>query len=523
MRKNSLLLTLCTITILLSACILTACSSKSDTDSPDRSVLPETLKELSFDKHLDISIGFWDIDAMAKASQPDDLTRYIEELFNITIHPVSVSWSNYKERYQILSATQSLPDLFATLTLSSNDTNDSAVFTDMIETGAIRPLPQDLSAFPLISQVLSSFSGTRYADGQFYAVPRTSFTDPVLSATDAAMLVRRDWMDNLGYKDPHSFEEFAQMAAAFANEDPDGNGMDDTLGYNVNSLNALGKWVMLGIAPDCNVYSWIEKDGRFVPSWTTGAFKDVVKDYRILYETGALDPDFFTKSPFTAVEDFAAGRLGALEYKSSPSALKGVKDKWDALNDRPFEECVDILPVFPAPDGVRYSNSSSVFWSESYLSAAVDDEKAKRILALLEFLLSDQGRELCRHDFNEKDNPSLALFYSLATWDNSWEDFEESEDNYLQYGEACVKLAHQSAAWYRDNTVQLTRPYDFLLSPKEPSGLFSTSQALDAFVNCIIGNDDPVEMWEQALFAMEEQGLEEYIDRQNEHYKRQAP
>ena len=26
---------------------------------------------------------------------------------------------------------------------------------------------------------------------------------------------------------------------------PDGNGIDDTLGYNVNSINALGKWVIL--------------------------------------------------------------------------------------------------------------------------------------------------------------------------------------------------------------------------------------------------------------------------------------
>ena len=70
------------------------------------------------------------------------MTRYIEELFNITLHPTSVTWSNYKERYQILSATDSLPDLFATLTLSSTDNNDSATFTDMIETGSIRALPK---------------------------------------------------------------------------------------------------------------------------------------------------------------------------------------------------------------------------------------------------------------------------------------------------------------------------------------------------------------------------------------------
>ena len=108
------------------------------------------------------------------------MTSYIEELFNITLHPVSVTWSNYKERYQILSATGSLPDVFATITLSSNDNNDSATFADMIETGSIRALPEDLSSFPLLHSLLESVSYTQYMDGRYYAIPRASFMDSIL-------------------------------------------------------------------------------------------------------------------------------------------------------------------------------------------------------------------------------------------------------------------------------------------------------------------------------------------------------
>lgn len=167
---------------------------------------------------------------MVKASQPDGMTRYIEELFNITLHPVSVTWSNYKERYQILSATVS-PDVFATITLSSNDNNDSATFADMIETGSIWALPEDLSSFPCCIRCWNPFLYTVYGR-PYYAIPRASFMDSILGATDAAMLVRRDWMDNLGL-DPENLEEFAAMCSAFAHEDPDGNGLDDTIGYNV--------------------------------------------------------------------------------------------------------------------------------------------------------------------------------------------------------------------------------------------------------------------------------------------------
>ena len=116
--------------------------------------------------------------------------------------------------------------------------------------------------------------------------------------------------------------------------------------------------MILGIAPECNVYSWTENNGFYIPSWSTDAFKQVVKDYRLLYEEGGLDPDFYTKSPSAVMDDFAAGRLGALEYKSSPPSLMELKNRWDALNDKSFEDCVDVLPVFPAQDGIRYRNGA---------------------------------------------------------------------------------------------------------------------------------------------------------------------
>lgn len=545
MQKKNVSILLCFIFTF--ALLLPGCEASRQSDGPDRSVLPDSLQAMSFDEHLDISVGYWNIDDMVKATQPDGMQEYIEKLFNITLHPVSVTWSNYKERYQILSATGSLPDVFATITLSSNDNNDSAAFADMIKTGSIRSLPGDLSSYPIIEKLLESVPYTKYSDGCYYAVPRVSFTDSILGATDAAMLVRRDWMDKLGLENPETMDEFLDMCAAFANEDPDGNGADDTIGYNVNNLSALGKWVILGIAPECNVYSWIAENGRFVPSWATEDFKDVVVYYRKLYEAGALDPEFFSKSPTSIMEDFAAGRLGALEYKSSPASLMELKTKWDAQNDLPFEECVDILPVIPASDGIRYSNSSSTFWSESYISSKADDKKMERILALFEFLLSDKGQEFCHYgiegvDYRQDGSgyeclldpgdeslttvlirkyPSDILFSGIATWGGGWEDFEENGINELRYGGACVRLARQSALWFRENTTQLERPYAFLVYPKEPSDQFSTSQAFENFVNCIIGSDDAAAMWEAYLEEMRAQGLEEYIDRQNRNYERQ--
>ena len=119
--------------------------------------------------------------------------------------------------------------------------------------------------------------------------PVFSFLDPVLGATDAAMLVRRDWMDSLGIS-IRSFQDFADMTIAFAKNDPDGNGIDDTLGYNVNSINALGKWVILGIALNAMFIPGRKITvSMFLPG-PPDAFKQVVKDYRLLYEEGWSGP-----------------------------------------------------------------------------------------------------------------------------------------------------------------------------------------------------------------------------------------
>lgn len=372
-----------------------------------------------------------------------------------------------------------------------------------------------------------------------------SFVDPTLACSDAAMIVRRDWMENLGLDDPTNIDEFIDLVAAFANDDPDQNGLDDTIGYNVNATNALGKWVMLGIAPDCNTYSWIDQDGTYIPSWYSEQFRDVVSAYRKMYETGGLDPNFYLKNPNEVITDFASGKLGALEYKSSPSSIQLLAEQWELYNDKPFEECVDVLPMFPAPDGTIYCNSSNPFWSESFISSSVDEKKMERILALFDFLLSEEGLHMskygletvdykidssgnytCLLDTNktslltllENKYPSIVLFSGLATWGGSDDDFELNEMNFARYGKHCVTLANKDVTWNKEHATLISRPYDFLISPKESSELFSTTNAFSCFIKAIIGSEPALSIWDEEIDELKKQGLDDYIKRQNDSY-----
>jgi|GEM_PF-391865 len=521
---------------------LTGCGGETDKSVPE---LPEAIAGADFTEHINISIGFWDIQSMENVVTKDGIWQYIEELFNITVTPVNLNWSDYNERYLIMGVSDSLPDIFPATTISGSSENNLLRLSDMIAGNMLTPLPEDLSGYPIVEETVNSLNSyIRHTDNKVYAFPRTAFSNQELTSSDAGMLVRKDWMENLGIESPADLQEFIDMTAAFALQDPDGNGINDTIGYNAGSRLALGKWLILGIAPQCNVYTWVIADGRYVPSYTLPAFTQVVIAYRTLYESGGLDPDFYRKKTSDSGYDFARGNLGALEYKTSPSALAEIKSYWDEFHDEtePFEEAVTYLNIFPAEDGICYSNSSSPFWSESLFSSGVDDNKMERILYLYEYLMSDEGWYLTRYGLENEDYeivngtyrylpdspegeiynslrakyPSLSLFTNLASWGARDEDFEPNEMNNVRYGAAITNMANEALQWNKENTVMVERPCDFLHIYKESSGVFSTDSLMDELTKVIIGEDDPVEMWNQVLQNWYDNGLTEYIDFLNE-------
>lgn len=504
--------------------------------------------ERTYSDTLDISIGYWDIDSLTRESSPDGILDYLQKRFHVRFSFVPATWINYQEKYRMLALTDSLPDIFASMTLSSGDPTGSTEYASFIDNGKIRALPDDLSHWPNVRAVVNSMPSARYQDGHTYLIPRRIFSDPELGIADAAMIVRKDWMDHLGISDPSNMQEFEEMIRAFVYDDPDGNGRDDTIGYNVNSQQALGKWLILGLHPELNTLTWTDRGGEYVPTWTVPEYSDVIALFRKFYSEGVLDPEFYAKSPASVEDDFAAGRLGAFEFKSSPGSLRQLEDRWELYQTNSFYDCVRLLPIFPAADGKRYSNSSNPIWSESYFSSSVSEEKMVRILDLYEYLLSDEGQLLINYGLEGTDYrlrqdgsvevllplsadqrlssvllskyPSLSVFSSLTEWlDQDWNSPDSRQLYTMKYGERNLTMALDSLSWYQNNTIQISRPYSFLNAPRSSNSSFLSSNISDEIIRCIIGTDDPIKSWNSYLDSLYRRGLGNYIEEQNHLYK----
>ncbi|WP_068787315.1 extracellular solute-binding protein [Paenibacillus phocaensis] len=76
-------------------------------------------------------------------------------------------------------------------------------------------------------------------NGEHYAIPILDYdynSDPV-------MWIREDWLDKVGLTPPTTLAEFEKVLDAFTNEDPDGNGINDTYGLAVSLGNTVSTWM----------------------------------------------------------------------------------------------------------------------------------------------------------------------------------------------------------------------------------------------------------------------------------------
>ncbi|WP_078381969.1 extracellular solute-binding protein [Sutcliffiella halmapala] len=123
--------------------------------------------------------------------------------------------------------------------------------------------------------------------------------------------VRKDWMEKLNLEEPKTLEDFYQVLKAFKEEDPDGNGKDDTYG-----LSTAGLYDIQGFMSAAGVkYRYVvdESGNRTIPYATEDAVP-VYEWFAKLYKEGILDPNFATNDTGKMRELFLTDRVGMVTY-----------------------------------------------------------------------------------------------------------------------------------------------------------------------------------------------------------------
>lgn len=155
------------------------------------------------------------------------------------------------------------------------------------QTGYLASIDEYLESAPNITDLKqtpeSAWSGCTI-DGSEYAVP-TAWMELY-----GAVAVRADWMEKLGLDNPGTIEDLRQIMVAFRDNDPDENGVNDTIPFT-SCIGLAGVLSFFrGLYDIPGEYAAI--DGNVIYTLATENGKQMVKEMAEWYSEGLIDQEF---------------------------------------------------------------------------------------------------------------------------------------------------------------------------------------------------------------------------------------
>lgn len=278
------------------------------------------------------------ITAMYTLHTPETPGDYIlDQIEEATNTELDIQWipdGNYEERLNTAFATNTLPQV----TMIGNTTMYNQ-FKEAIRADQFWEIGPYLEEFPNLSKLKPEIIENTKVDGKVYAL----YQGRPLSRQ--GLIYRKDWADNLGISAPTNVDELKDMLQAFTEEDPDGNGKDDTIGLTDRSDLVYGAFKTVSSWFGTPNY-WGEKDGELLPEFMFDEYVATMDYIKEIRANGWMNQDFPVTSKSDQQDMIKNGTAGA--YIGSMADVISIYNDAKELN--PDVE-YDVQNVIEGPDG----------------------------------------------------------------------------------------------------------------------------------------------------------------------------
>lgn len=316
--------------ILGSALILGACgASASEKDNQNVSEknsagIYEPILEITTAKQLDENAGKYD---SGDDINNNPMIALGEEKLGIKMNTILLGGDagNYDTKLRLgLTGSEKLPDVFPVYS--------TQMIADMIESGRVKAIDEDIESYmperlkEIYDQYPESFAPVT-KDGKTYGIANT----PVLE-DGQVLIIRQDWLDNLGLDAPTNLTEFEEVLKAFSDDDPDGNGKKDTYGFTYSGSGIYNTgWVSdpvtLFSANSGKFYpgTWQEDaDGKLTYGSINEGNKETLEKMAEWHQNGWLFKEAAATGAWDAMMEFTEGKAGM--FIGRPWAIDSVND-----------------------------------------------------------------------------------------------------------------------------------------------------------------------------------------------------
>lgn len=242
-----------------------------------------------------------------------------------------------------------------------------------IRSGAFWEIGPYLDEYPNLRRLDESILKQTALDGKIYGL----YTERPSSRQ--GVILRADWLEKLGLKEPGTIDELYEVMRRFAQDDPDGNGINDTYGLTDRNDLVFGAFKTLSSyfgAPN----NWGVENRRLVPEFETQAYMETMNFMKRLYSEGIVNPDFAVTSKEKQRDLLIRGKAGV--YIGSMTDVQRLSDEAALVNpDARFT----VVNRIEGPHGYRIWSIPN--YNGLYLfskKAIKTEEELKRILGFFD-------------------------------------------------------------------------------------------------------------------------------------------
>ncbi|WP_042203948.1 extracellular solute-binding protein [Paenibacillus camerounensis] len=363
--------------------VMSGCGSNNDTKNAsgtagsEGNAKSEATAGTETEKPLDLTLML----PIFKTNYPKDdspVAAKLEELTNTNIHFEWVPNASYTDKFNITLASGKLPDI-----IYVGDVKASS-FVNAARSGAFWEVGPYLKDYPNLSQANPVILNNSAIDGKNYGIYRGR------ALGRNGVVFRKDWLEKLGLETPQTVDEFYNMLKAFKEQDPDGNGKDDT--YGMVMVKWTGGWASGFDAMKLwfgSPNKWGIQDGKLVPEHEYPEYVEALKFMKKLYDEQLVNSDFAVMDSSKWSDPVVNNQAGVIVDVVDTAAR--IDDKIHAAlqkegKDEPDRHYMDVIGGVKGEDGQLHTLPTSGFAGMLAIpkSSVKTEDELKRVLAFLD-------------------------------------------------------------------------------------------------------------------------------------------
>lgn len=402
---------------------------------------------------------------------------------------------------------------------SITELNNSSIRSG-VTSGLFWDVEPFLSEFDHLKDIDSTILDGARLDGVLYGVP----FQKILARY--GVLIRQDWLDELGLEVPHTIEDLGKVAKAFAEGDPTGTGKSVTGFIDREESFKVGFRSLAGYFGAGETFQ-LDDSGTIIPAIISDPWKEAMEWYRGVFEAGGVNQEFITTQKENQQQAIAQDKggivvTGLFEAKNYVALAESINPdtsvEWTLINDITFED-VPRRIVSDTGGGVGGLLALST-------QTVKTEEDVRRVLGYADALMTEEAHGLMTNGIEgthyEIDGDGAVEIIDQALWEQEVQPYSSSRlaENAFTYksSDPYVNLANEMME--ESSQYAITNPVQSLNSETFNSQWATIEQTIqDAYNNFMMGQASMAD-YESAIETVRSQGLDDIISEYTEAYEK---